>query len=733
MARKPRRRRAPRATRRRGGHRLLKWTVIGLVIAVPLAYFAFTVAFFDPREPSEGPFQELVPRDVDLFVRRQRLDSDFATFPVPRLIDRLLRDRDFQELQQSAWWQGLEWPGALAALSERLTRAAADAPLDPLSDLLGREVVLVGRHGSKAADGQDDYALMARISDRAKLAIEALDIGLLRSRALPDADLETRRSDQLPDVEYRRLSLPGEDPIFYSRRNDLLVAGFDETLLIDVLRGVYGDRERSLGKSRLYEGGLPPLGRDPSGLFSAEVVLDARDLLTRALGDDMAGLTGALGDDVAAGGADDGPHQDAVINLLEALFDPEILEQVAARIEVDGGDLALSMHAELQATLGADPHGLRDTASFNVVERMEFVTSLLPTDVSAGITLNGETRPILRALANSFSDDVRALINDLIKGLARDSPGWRIDSIDGLIGFLDRALGSEVTLAIRPIDHSVPRGSQPLPAMVLMVPVRDERLWEELTQAVIYGFRSLGIDPDNMYKQDEGVGDRIWLGLAKGLAVEEVAFISMDVKSENRAARDVVGSRRLLVLGTDDDFVREIVAVNFGGRAPLRDTPMARHWIGTRKRDGSVDQPGLFAGQRANLLAWGDMSDVKSMVLEYAEYIADQETWVDLGEYRRQEREALLRNRYPEYSRAGGDPDAEIPDAISAEIEARLDQLVADRERLWLDEEIPAFADEWSRRWDWLDLMRHVALSLNYRATEADLRLDVETLLSTPR
>lgn len=728
MARRPRRRRAPRAQRRRGGHRLLKWLVIGLVIAVPLAYFAFTVAFFDPREESEGPFQELVPREVDLFVRRRRLDSDFATFPVPRLVDRLLRNREFQDLAESAWWQGLEWPDELEALADELARVSADAPLDPLADLLGREVVLVGRHGSEADDGQGDYALMARISDKAKFAIEALDIGFLRSRSLPDAELETRRSDELPGVEYRRLALPGEDPVFYSRRNDLLVASFDEALLIDVLGGVYGDRERSLGKSRLYEGGLPAQQRDPSELMSAEVVLDARDLLARVL---EGGTPGDLGDD--AGGAEE-PHEDAVINLLGALFDPAILQQVAARVEVDGGDVSVAMHAELKATLGAEPHGLRDTSSFNVAERMEFVTSLLPTDVSAGITLNGETRPILRALANSFSDDVRALINDLIKGLARDSPGWRIDSIDGLIGFLDRALGSEVTLAIRPIDHTVPRGSQPLPAMVLMVPVRDERLWEELTQAVIYGFRSLGIDPDNMYRQDEGVGDRIWLGLAKGLAVEEVAFISMDVKSENRAARDVVGNRRLLVLGTDDDFVREIVAVNFGGRPPLRDTPQAQAWIGTRKRDGSVDRPGLFAGRRANMLAWGDMTDVKGMILEYADYIADEATYVDLGEYRRQEREALLRSRYPEYATSrGGTEEVEIPDEISFEIESRLDQLVAARERQWLDEEIPAFADEWSRKWAWLDLMRHVSLSLNYRATEANLRLDVETLLSTPR
>jgi hypothetical protein len=56
----------------------LRRLALALVIAVPVLYFVFTKVFFDPFEGSQPVFAVLVPRDVDLYARRARLDTDLA-------------------------------------------------------------------------------------------------------------------------------------------------------------------------------------------------------------------------------------------------------------------------------------------------------------------------------------------------------------------------------------------------------------------------------------------------------------------------------------------------------------------------------------------------------------------------------------------------------------------------------------------------------------------------------
>ena len=86
MARRPR---ARRRERRRRGNVGLRRLALALVIAVPVLYFIFTKVFFDPFEGSQPVFAVLVPRDVDLYAQRARLDTDLAGMR-PRLWDRLL-------------------------------------------------------------------------------------------------------------------------------------------------------------------------------------------------------------------------------------------------------------------------------------------------------------------------------------------------------------------------------------------------------------------------------------------------------------------------------------------------------------------------------------------------------------------------------------------------------------------------------------------------------------------
>src|SRR6185295_17999832 len=120
--------------------------------------------FFDPCEGAEPPFDRLVPRDVDVFVRREALASDFTVFPHPVLAERLVRTKAWRELSQTGLYQRLAWPGELEALSASIEQQLQQAPLDPLRDVLGSEVAVVGRLAPKGA-GEAQFALMARITN----------------------------------------------------------------------------------------------------------------------------------------------------------------------------------------------------------------------------------------------------------------------------------------------------------------------------------------------------------------------------------------------------------------------------------------------------------------------------------------------------------------------------------------------------------------------------------------
>ncbi len=728
-----RRRRAPRRRRQSKGRRWVRWLVIAVVVAVPLLYFAFSILFYDPREPETAPFPELVPRDVDVYLRREGLAHDINTLPKPRLLEQLQRTREWRDMASTTWWKGLEWPGELGAGADELTALAADLPFDLLEDVLGREVVVLGRYGEGEAATRQSTALMARITSDAKLAIEALDIELLLQRALPGAVVTELEDPEVPAAQWRRFERPDAEPVFFSRHNDLFVLSADETFLRDVLLAVHGDPERSLGKSRHYLEGLPAplpgLRDDPEAAdFSAEVVLDLPSWFEHRRALEAAGPTPGDGD-LAAAGSDPGRSPDFLANLARILFDPYTFKESAARFDVADGDTSIRAHVELAPWAGAEPHGLRDTPSFDVPQRLSEMFGLLPSDVTAAVTMNVELRPFLRALVASLDPEVSKLINSTIRDLARDWPAWQVQSLDGLVSYLDRTLGSEITIAVRPLDHEVPEGSQPLPLMAIMVPLRNPQLWEELALAVIMGYRTLGIDPDTMLQQDEGVGTRKWLGLT-GLPVDEISFIALDWKA----------GTHMLVVATDDDFLREIVttytSIQSGslmgsGRPALTSLKGMRRWIGELQPDGTVepDKRGQLHGVRSNVALWADSDAMREMFESYGEYVADTETLVDLGVLRIEERRKLIRQLYPQYAPEG----AGMPDELSRQLDTRLDGIINGLEDRRLNEQVPALAKAWRDGFAWLDLVRSGVATLNYRSTDADLDVRIETVLAPAR
>lgn len=688
---------APRGTRRerrKRSTRLLSRLGIALAIALPLLYFAFTKLLFNPFEDRQPLFPVLVPRDVEVFLHRERLDSDIDEFPRPRLYQRFTSSREWKELQQTEWFKTLEWPAQLEATFEQVEQELAQAPLDPLADLLGHEVAVVGRWdkpGAGAAEGGAGgnpplrVAALMRISDWTKLLVEALDFDMVLERALPDAVRTTVDDPDMPGVSWRKLELPGRPPLFYARELDLLVAGEDETLVRDVLRStvVESSREASLGLTRLYLDNLEPATGEAEERLSLEVMVDPRKLLPAPTSPDVPVK----------------PGPDATVNLVRRLFDPAILRGAVARLELDES-ISLRAHAELDAELAAARKtGLLGTDSFRASERLGEAFDHLPNDVSAVLTANLELKPLLAAFSASLDPEFLKLLDTTLQDVARYSPGWNVDELSKLIDYLDRTFTGEIMVAMRPLDHAIPATSQPLPLLAFAGKLKDPDRWRKLDEAVVRGYKAFGLDREKMFKQDEGVGERKWLVLPPGLPVEEIAYIVLD------------GSTA--VIATDDDFLREIVAAYANSRSSLGAESKPRAML---SRLGDA---------RANLAVWCSVAAVQDIMRPYAEFLSERDTILDFGPLRLQHKAELLKGEFREWL---GKED-QMPEDAKAKLEARLDELLGEIERKRVEEQVPALAAAWRERRKWFSLFDSVVVAVRLGERDADLSIQATTVL----
>jgi len=441
MARRPR---PKRRERRQRSNVLLRRLGLALVLALPLLYFAFTKLFFDPFEGGQPVFSALVPRDVGLYARRERLDSDLVDLR-PHLWDDLVATRPYKDLAQTEWWKSLEWPTEVEAQLAQLKQVAATSPLNLMDDLLGHEVAVVGRLPA-GGEGDPGFAVLLRISSKAKLAVELLDYDAVLSRALPGAERSKVDDPDVPGLSWHRLDVPEEaapgagGSWFYARRLDLLVVSRDESLVRDVLRQIQSGDQTSLGLSRMYQDQMPPPTGAADERLSLEFVTDGQPLLARL----------GLAAPPPAGPGD----PDMLKTVLGRLIDVSRLGEIAGRLELDDR-LSLRLSADLaDPPAGSTPAGLRGAPAFVLRDRLKSALGLLPSDTTAVVTMNAALRPLLELIASALGPDELKLLNDTIRDVSRHKPDWRVDSVPALISWLDKALGDEITIAMRQIGRA---------------------------------------------------------------------------------------------------------------------------------------------------------------------------------------------------------------------------------------------------------------------------------------
>ena len=657
-----------RTSRRRGSNRrkssgIVRKLLIGVALLIPVLWVVFTKVVFDPFETPVPAFRLLVPRDVDLYVQRESLASDFeltpGQTPVPTIVQRWMRTLQWRDLAATDW--GIEHgmpvdaEELLAPVTELMSLDAG--PVDIMQDLVGNELAVIGRNPWSIGH----YAFLCRLTNTGKLAVEAFPkVALDAEGPLQGATHTEVIDDQVPDVRWFDLGLADGTTWSYQRVSDLLVVGNDSKLVRDVLRTVSGGSELSLGLSRLFRDNLTEPSRAPEERLSVELSLDVQNLVEAY----------DLDPDLEA------RNVDAVANVLPRLVDVTLMREAVGRLEVDKRQVDLDVLIDVATVSeGAQRGGLKGQKTFKAHERLTHGLSLMPVGTSFVQTMNVDLTRFLKSVVDGLDPELVKLLNDTIRDVQRYNPAWGVHNVSQLIAELDRALMGELTIGARRLDHDVPPGSQPVPTLAFLLPVRDLDAWEAIGKALINGNQVFGVNSTEMWQQEYG-----GLGVHKVLplpatSAEALSFIVLDGE--------------WLILTTDPDMTAEMIEAYGGGRAQLGE-PDVRELISAFE----------VTDTRANAAVWMDTRGLRELLDPYADWHADLETQLDFSVLRAVKQRDILRAEF------GGEDITTLSESDQQAIGKRLDDELDALEKERVERDVPAFASAWREGLGWMTLLQ---------------------------
>ncbi|MFH1998125.1 MAG: hypothetical protein ABIK28_00525, partial [Planctomycetota bacterium] len=450
-------------------HKRVKRFFVFLLFAVPILYFLFTLLFFSPFEESFGKIEYVIPRKVDFFVAKAGLDQDIAEFPVPDLYRDLEVNLEWRLFKRSDLY------GKIAAdlnpdiLFEELKTAIQDIPMDPIKDILGQEVAVIGTmsHGGRKPF---TYLAFARVSTKVKLAYELLTWNLVRGLT---QDPLLADSTMIADPEgYQTLTLSDGQEFFLRRELDLVVFGDDEALMHEVCSLINAESasiDLSLGGTSAYAEKIASI--EPAEKGHIDFHLDLERLFRLAEFDDK------------------WRSNNIDFSVMTALnvFDPSYFRSAT-------GTLSAGQYLDLDAKVDFYTEQVREaeTGFFNmesipIKNKMDFLTSMLPKDVYLAGCIHIDVAKLLKTMDENLDPELRRLITDLIREGRRFNTKWEVMETWHLIDKLSDTFGNVVCFALRPRDVDKPLipGVQPVPIIAMVLEVKDMTLLMNMEKTLI--------------------------------------------------------------------------------------------------------------------------------------------------------------------------------------------------------------------------------------------------------
>ena len=404
--------------------RLLKITGIVLGLILVFGYLAFSTLLFSPTEGSwKYRISALVPRTVDVYVAKAKLEDWFAPFPQPQVLTTVADTAAWRAFDGSSEQERLlreaGIPEALAQLEEALAQAPVD--VDPLSLFGGREVAIAGDLEGKRASSAD-WAVYGRVDFLGKLAVSLL----------PRLDLAAQ-GVEVETLESGGLRLSGRAlarELFLGRVQDVVVVGTAAAFVDEALSLSQTSGENSLRLATTYEGPVvAAMGPDQDEI---ELFANLRTTF------ESLELPDPWPDPKSTSFAQ---------AFLARLIQAPACKNAAGIVGFDGGlsvDLSGTFSSEKITPFQQRVYREKGFEHDQVLQR---VARMAPEDTAVLAYLHGPVADLLREALASLEPALRQNLEDVFRSTGR----WA--SLDALIGEIGEAAHDRLLLIVRENDY----------------------------------------------------------------------------------------------------------------------------------------------------------------------------------------------------------------------------------------------------------------------------------------
>ncbi len=657
---------------------------IFLLFTLPILYFLFTMLFFSPFEEPFGRIDFAVPRDVDLFVCKEGLMDDFDRFPVPRFFRQLEVNSEWRAFTRTEHYMEIASGLELERYVGMVREAVADLPLiDPLKDVLGREIAFAGKF-REGGDIPFSYAAFFRCSWKAKLAFELFCWDWARGMA--GDDLLSESSSFSNPEGYRTLVL-GDGREFYLKRSaDLVLFGDDEELvkeICDLIRMEKAAIDLSLGGRLAYR---EVVSFDAgNGTDHVDIHANLEQVFNRVSFDDE---------------WKENKIDFSVMTAMD-IFDPSFFKTAAVSLKT-GSHIDIESRIDLNTeSVGEAETGFFGIESVPIEKKLDFLSSMLPEDVFFAGCARVNLELFLKIMENNLDPEMKKLINDTIRNGRRYNRNWDVTGIWDFIEKLDDTFGDMLYVALRPrgVDKALKRGIQPLPIIGLVLEIKNMEYYKSIEKTVVEMQNSKQLNFEMWQYKSLIHGCRV-----KGIKppdmddIEQIAYTVLD--------------DRYFLLATSSSF--------------LQDMLNARRQAGRSLKESAKYRPvSEFLKGHGNLAFFLDADGVKSALHDYAVYWAEVNSQLDLEAERKKIEEEVVRREFPKY--AGRET---LPADVERKVDRWADARMQEIEQKIEDVEIPRLTSEFRKRLEWIDLINSVTLVMNINISDMDLSVRISSLFS---
>ncbi|MFO0983455.1 MAG: hypothetical protein U1E76_17265 [Planctomycetota bacterium] len=666
--------------------RLLPKLIVALLILAPLSYFVFTLLFFQPFEGEMRALQELVPKDVDYYVRKVNLTSDFTHFPVPRLYEQLSATREWKGFAESPTARALFGADDLDRQFRTLKEQLDPIPLDLLDDWLGRDMAFVGRLGR---GGVPTWCVLGRASFKAKLCFEALTYALVRKLIKLPGEWEATTG-------FYRLFVPdAKQSFFLMRRQDVIAVGSDQQLMADIAETVDSDGSSSLGYVGTFNESVVQKRQTGDPVF--DVFADLKRLFSYAQ------VTGITTTEASS----------YILKGIAQILDPRFVTDVAGVVDLNDNPIA-KLRLQLDSKLIKEAKsGFYEGGMLPLQEGFQVLGNTFPErDLVAAGMLKCNVRQMLLLFEKSMDQDSRTLLGDLVREMARYTPAFNCSgTVDLVDRYLDPIVKDTVYFALRkPQTFKDPLTDKetipyPWPSIALLFELEDQGPFDVLNEAIKNAQQQLKFKRmyDTRPYQQEGRPDLVF----REARVEE----ALEIESICWGIIEDVDKKYLLVT-TSTDLYSGILGLRYGLRP--------RNGVGT-SATFRLGKPLLEEQKFANLFSLVDFQAVRKVVNDIVDHLARQQAAPDWTAERAKAQEEIVRTRYPRYR------DQPLPPSVEQEVKQEVEQRMIELDTRYKTEVAPKEAEKSKANLAWLDLLRGAALTL--RVNEGNM--DLNTILNT--